>query len=372
MAALTAHAIEAPHTNTPPSPASAPPTVPSLESTSPSPETRAFYLQLQRVTQRQRFHDLGIGEPTLELLARGQIAAAVSRLEQEAAAGDAAPDIALIRIQRECAQKAASPPEETYLAQRRAIEEQLPPARQAKALQVQEAGRQYDRQLREACSAASFDYGAIENRLRRAAAAGEVRSLTELSRFTGDPEKRLALLSAATAKGYAPAQYAQAVQWVYAAQRGEETKHVAAIRPLLKQAGQSLPSAKLDLANCVATGCDGYPADTPTAAIFGLDAARDGVADAFAAMLSLPWGSRLPPEQLLAWQYFGDALNEAGCMGDAYLKYALRLAQAIRRMEQPSGTGKSGPGLGAAAQKKADEFSGQYLARAQREQFCAE
>ena len=38
--------------------------------------------------------------------------------------------------------------------------------------------------------------------------------------------------------------------------------------------------------------------------------------------------------QLLAWQYFGDRLNEAGCMGDAYIGTSLGFAQTIPALEK--------------------------------------
>ena len=40
-------------------------------------------------------------------------------------------------------------------------------------------------------------------------------------------------------------------------------------------------------------------------------------------MVRMPWGGRFTRPQMLAWQYFGDRLNEAGCMGDAYVPTTL-------------------------------------------------
>src|SRR5688500_7370909 len=95
-----------------------------------------------------------------------------------------------------------------------------------------------------------------------------------------------------------------------------------------------MPKAKLDLANCMALGCDGHPADARTALAFGTDAARDGEPTAFLSMVRMPWGRQMPRVQLLAWQYFGDQLNEAGCMGDAYIVTSLGFAQSIPMLEK--------------------------------------
>ena len=107
-----------------------------------------------------------------------------------------------------------------------------------------------------------------------------------------------------------------ATNLLIAVQRGQTTENVSKIRELLKIAGRAIPRAKLDLANCMAVGCDGHPADALTARAFGIDAARDGEPTAFLSMVRMPWGARMPRAQLLAWQYFGDRLNEGGCMGD--------------------------------------------------------
>jgi hypothetical protein len=85
----------------------------------------------------------------------------------------------------------------------------------------------------------------------------------------------------------------------------------------------------------MALGCDGHPADARTAQAFGLDAARDGEPTAYISMMRMPWGGRLTRTQLLAWQYFGDRLNEAGCLGaDAYIPTSMGFAQAIPLLEK--------------------------------------
>ena len=37
---------------------------------------------------------------------------------------------------------------------------------------------------------------------------------------------------------------------------------------------------------------------------------------------------------MLAWQYFGDRLNEGGCMGDAYVPTTLAFGQTIAMLER--------------------------------------
>ena len=70
-----------------------------------------------------------------------------------------------------------------------------------------------------------------------------------------------------------------------------------------------------------------------TARAFGIDAARDGEPTAFTSMVRMPWG-RFPRDELLAWQYFGDRLNEAGCMGDQYVPTSLAFGQTIGLLER--------------------------------------
>ena len=128
--------------------------------------------------------------------------------------------------------------------------------------------------------------------------------------------------------------YAAATNLLIAVQRGETTENVSKIRELLKTAGRSMPKAKLDLANCMAMGCDGHPADARTALAFGTRCRARWRADRFLSMVRMPWGRQMPRVQLLAWQYFGDRLNEAGCMGDAYIVTSLGFAQTIPMLER--------------------------------------
>src|SRR4029450_3074801 len=134
----------------------------------------------------------------------------------------------------------------------------------------------------------------------------------------------------------------------------------------LKSAGRSLPRAKVDLANCMALGCDGHPADARTALAFGLDAARDGEPTAFLSMAPMPWGRQMPRTQLLAFQYFGDKLNEAGCMGDAYVMTSLGFAQTIPAIErgQPAAILEE-------AKRQADQLWKDNGERARKENGCS-
>ena len=141
------------------------------------------------------------------------------------------------------------------------------------------------------------------------------------------------MLQTAAKKNYPPAVYKVATNLLMAVQRGETTENVSAIRELLKIAGRTIPSAKLDLANCMAVGCDGHPADarrrarsasTPPATaspLRSVDGAH-AVGRAHAA------------RAMLAWQYFGDRLNEGGCMGDQYVPTTLAFGQTIGLLER--------------------------------------
>lgn len=174
------------------------------------------------------------------------------------------------------------------------------------------------------------------------------------------------MLQGAADKGFAPAQYALATGLLMAVQRGDTTENVSSIRLLLKQAGRSLNKAKIDLANCMALGCDGHPADSAAAAAFGMDAARDGEPSAFLSMARMPWGARMNRAQALAWQYFGDRLSEAGCVGDAYVLTTINFDQSIRVLEQ-----RQDAKFLEQARAQAEDLWRDNGERARREQGCA-
>lgn len=328
--AMTASAIEAPKPATTPPPASAAPA--TKVDVAPTDET-SFYERLQYVTQRRNLSGLGIADEVVRSLAGGATDTAVATLSTQSAAGNHNATIALVRVQHWCnrivsARLPDAPSQLTKLAPL------LPAERLARAAGVFAAERPYQDRARQGCGKAMFDYGAIETRLREAADAGDPASATEMAQFSRDPAKRTALLQQAADKNFAPAMYALATNRLIAVQKGETTENVASIRLLFKQAGRTLSRAKVDLANCMALGCDGHPADAATAAAFGLDAARDGEPVAFLSMMRMPWGGRLQRAQILAWQYFGDRLNEVGCTGDAYVATSANFTQTIAMLEK--------------------------------------
>lgn len=312
-------------------PAEAPPEAPPI-TVAPTDETQ-FQQTLQRVSAFRDFRGLKIGDEVIDQLARGEADKAVASLSTLAAQGDRDANIALVRIQHWCNSVSQSR-QEDWQAQLPQVAKQFPPERAGRVAGVLKAEAEFSPRAKAGCSQARFDFGGIEARLRAAADAGDPASATELAPFVRDPAKREALLQSAMSKNYAPAMYAAASMLLMAVQRGETTENVSKIREYLKVAGRSMPKAKLDLANCMALGCDGHPADARTALAFGLDAARDGEPTAFLSMVRMPWGRQMPRVQALAWQYFGDQLNEAGCMGDAYIVTSLGLAQSIPMLEK--------------------------------------
>jgi hypothetical protein len=201
--------------------------------------------------------------------------------------------------------------------------------------------------------------------LRAAADTGDPASATELAQFLRDPAKREAMLQSAVKKNYPPAVYKVATNLLIAVQRGQTTENVSQIRELLKIAGRTIPRAKLDLANCMAVGCDGHPADALTARAFGIDAARDGEPTAFMSMVRMPWGGRFTRPQMLSWQYFGDRLNEGGCMGDAYVPTTLAFGQTIALLER-----NADPTVLEEARKQAEALWSEHGVRAQKENGC--
>lgn len=357
-----AKAIEAPTTAEPP-PAAAP-AAPGQVSVTPSDEG-AFYERLQFVTHKRMLTGLGIGDEALRALAVGNVQGAIAGLNSQSVAGDRNATIALIRIQHWCSRIGSAKPTDAQ-PRLNQLAPTLPPERLARAAGVFVAERAYLPKAQQGCATAPFDYRGIESRLRAAAEAGDPASATELAQFVRDPAKREALLQQAADKNYAPAQYALATARVIAVQRAESTENVASIRLLLKQAGRTMSKAKVDLANCMALGCDGHPADAASAAAFGTDAARDGEPMAFLSMMRMPWGRRYTLPQLLAWQYFGDRLNESGCTGDAYVQTAANFTQTLSMLEK----GKK-PDVIEQAKAQAETLWQQNAERAKREQGCS-
>lgn len=324
----SAHSIEAPKPATPAEPEAEAP-APQI---TPTDETQ-FQQLLQRVTTFRNFRGLNISAEAIDQLARGEADKAVASLSTLASQGNKNADIALVRIQHWCntVSSARLPDTQAQIAK---MPKEFSPERAARVAGVMKAEAEFMPRAKAGCMKAQFDFGGIESRLRTAADAGDPASATELSQFVRDPAKREAMLQAAISKNFAPAMYIAATNLLVAVQRGETTENVSKIRELLKSAGRSMPRAKVDLANCMALGCDGHPADARTAMAFGLDAARDGEPTAFLSMARMPWGRQMARTQLLAFQYFGDRLNESGCMGDAYIMTSLGFAQTIPALQR--------------------------------------
>jgi TPR repeat protein len=325
--ATVANAIDAPKPAPPPPPAPEPPRA----HVTPTNETE-LYSKLQRVSQRRNLRGLGVKEEAIQALGRAEPDAAVATLSGLAASGDLNANIALVRIQHWCGRATSFRPGDplVQVAKLGPLSEE----RAARVAGVLIAEIEFMKKAGPACGRAQFDYQGIEGRLRAAASAGNPASATELAKFTRDPAKRQAFLQAAIDKGYQPAMYELAKTHLFAVQRGETTENVSSIRLLLKQAGRTVSQAKLDLANCMAVGCDGHPADVLQAHAFGIDAARDGEPNAFLSMVRMPWGGRLNRMQMLGWQYFGNRLNDSGCMGDSYVPNTGMFAQTIGLLEK--------------------------------------
>jgi hypothetical protein len=312
-----------------PAPAQPPPERPLI---TPTDETK-FYSVLQRVSHTRNFAGLGISQDVINALAQGNADVAVGVLSKQADSGNLPANIALVRLQHWCTRAMNSQSADPQ-AQINTLPPRLSSARASRAAGVLIAEQKYRERARAGCGKAQFDFGSIESRLRAAAENGDPASATELAQFVRDPKHQEALLQSAVDKNFAPAVYTLATSRLMAVQRGETTENVASIRLLLKQAGRTMPKAKIDLANCMALGCDGHPADTAQAQAFGLDAARDGEPTAFLSIVRMPWARKLSRDQMLSWQYFGDRLNEAGCGGDAYVGASVAFDQAITALEQ--------------------------------------
>jgi hypothetical protein len=361
LATCAAHAIEVPKPQPEPEkPAQAPP--PQLTIT-PTDE-RAFYEKVQRVTAYRSMRGLKIPPEVIAELGRGNADAAVAMLSRLAVAGNKEADIALVHVQHWCnsvSQQRAGDPK----VQMAKLLKGQPEQRAARVAGVMYAEVEYMQRARANCSKARFDYTGIEARLRAAAETGDPASATELAQFLRDPAKREAMLQSAVKKNYPPAVYKVATNLLIAVQRGQTTENVSQIRELLKIAGRSIPRAKLDLANCMAVGCDGHPADALTARAFGMDAARDGEPTAFMSMVRMPWGARFTRPQMLSWQYFGDRLNEGGCMGDAYVPTTLAFGQTIALLERTAS-----PAMLEEARKQGETLWAEHGVRAMKENGC--
>jgi hypothetical protein len=329
----------------------------------PSDEA-AFYERLQFVAHKRLLTGLGVNEDVMKTLATGSADAAIGNLTQRSASGDRNATLALVRIQHWCSRVASSQPTDVQ-GQITRWASVIPADRMPRVAGVLTAERAYQDRARQGCNRAAFDYQGIESRLREGVEAGDAASATEMAQFSRDPARREALLQQAADRNFAPAQYALASNRLIAVQRGQTTENVSSIRLLLKQAGRTLSRAKVDLANCMALGCDGHPADAPGAAAFGIDAARDGEPSAFVSMMRMPWGRRLTLPQLIAWQSFGERLNESGCTGDAYVQNAAFYAQNLAMLQN-----KQPPKVLEEGQTQLDALWRENGERAQREQGC--
>ncbi len=325
LTACVTHAIEVP--KAPPAPeqkAEAPP--PELNVT-PTDE-RAFYEKVQRVTAYRSLRGLKLPAGVIADLGSANAERAVAALGTAASQGSNDANIALVHVQHWCTAIGQQRPGDPKVQIAKLVKDQ-PEQRAARVAGVIYAELDYMKRAGASCRKARFDYTGIEARLRAAAAAGDPASATELAQFLRDPAKREEMLESAVQKSYPPAVYKIATNLLIAVQRGQTTENVSKIRELLKIAGRAIPRAKLDLANCMAVGCDGHPADALTARAFGIDAARDGEPTAFLSMVRMPWGARMPRPTLLAWQMFGDRLNEDGCMGDQFVPTTLAFGQTL-------------------------------------------
>ena len=361
LAMTPVHGIEAPSKSVPTASSTAP-NAPTY--TVATTDSQTLHALLVRTAHRQRFANLKVDPAVVEAMARADIAGAVAQLSAKAAANDPATNIALIRVQHWCTR---IPPRDRH-RDPKLLEQMRPQLSEAEATRLQQIvdlELDYESSALKSCQQAQFDYRLIEAQLRETADAGEPMSVTELARLETRPARVEELLQQAASKNYAPAQYALAMHRLIAVQRGEQTENVASIRVLLKQAGRSSSQAKLDLANCMALGCEGHPGDVAGAVVFGLDAARDGERDAYASIARMPWAARLPMEQRLAWQYFGQRLNEAGCFGDNYLPMVRLLRENVIAYEKAIGSQ-----VREQAQKISEQYWQEYSARAQREQQC--
>ncbi len=360
LAGADATAIEAPAKSQP----SPPPAAATHEQAIALSDPQALQALRVRAAHGQRLANLKIESSVIDALASGDVAKAVALLSARAETNDPPSNIALVRIQNWCSRL---PPRERHrdLKLLEQLRQQLTEDEVTRLQKIVDLELNYEAAALQSCQRAQFDYRLIEAQLREAADAGEPLSVTELARIETRPERVEALLQQAVSKNYAPAQYALAMSRLVRVQRGELTQNVGTIRVLLKQAGRTLSRAKLDLANCMATGCEGHPGDADGAMVFGLDAARDGERDAFASIARMPWAARLSMEQRLAWQYFGQRLNEAGCFGENYLPMFALLRENVIAYERVVGAAQ------AQAAKLADQYWAEFASRAQREQHCS-
>lgn len=326
LAACVAQAIEAPKPQAPPEEKQE--EAPPPEITVTPTDERAFYEKVQRVTAYRSLRGLTIPAGVIAEIGKGNADTAVALLSNAANGGNNQANIALVHVQHWCSAIFQQRPGDPKAQIAKLVKDQ-PPNRAARVAGVIYAELDYMKRAAEGCRKAKFDYTGIEQQLRTAAAAGDPASATELAQFLRDPAKREEMLQTAAKANYPAANYKIATNLLIAVQRGQTTENVSKIRELLKIAGRAIPRAKLDLANCMAVGCDGHPADQLTARAFGIDAARDGEPTAFISMVRMPWGARIPRPQLLAWQLFGDRLNESGCMGDQYIPTSLAFGQTI-------------------------------------------
>jgi hypothetical protein len=359
LIASAASAIQSPSAPPP----QKPPEAPAVINVQPADET-ALYTTIWRVTLKDTFRETPITDDVMQRLQADEIDTAVELLNKLADKGDENANLALVRLQKLCSAMSSLAGNANAEAMAKMVA-QLPSERAARVLGMTQAQVARAKVVRDRCQRADFNFNVVGERLQRAAAAGKAASQFEASRYTNDPKQRMALLDSAVAQHYIPAMYALGAERLYAVQRGDSTENVSSIRALLKQAARDYPTAKVSLANCMALGCDGHPAEPANAAVFGVDAAKDGEPTVYVSMARMPWGVQLTREQLLGWQYFGDRLNEAGCLGQLYPTLVVQFVDIIGQLEknQKPDVLKHGHELG-------DQYWTDFSARAKRQQGC--
>lgn len=277
-------------------------------------------------------------------------------LEELAQLGDVDANIALVRLERFCAQRIQPEHTENWLMDRGAD-----PGRERPR-------RGYLAELAKSCSEGLFNWPVIETRLRESASAGHAGSLLVLGQETsGDEGARRKLWTSAAMLGDARAQLSLATHLRNAGASDETISERAAFW-LKVAAGNSTPAAVV-LALCRARGCDGNPADEAAALELMRTAARRGN-DYSLELLGTPsaeFAVEVGAQERYAWLHFLRSLWRHGCYGEADSAEHLRDVDRVIRQAEAT----LSPHDLNSARQLADSYWKTYSVEARRAQRCS-
>ena len=218
---------------------------------------------------------------------------------------------------------------------------------------------QWERSFRSACEN-NVDQDYADQRLERTAVNQDGASLWLLSRRSDNHAESLRLMSQAASTGFAQAQYEFARSLIMDPDARKAVPDAPTTAALLTEAAAEVPEAKVELAECLFTGCSGAQPDYAGAVEVARAAATDGEPDGILSLGSEASAGILGPDEVAAWQLFKSTLAAQGCYGDKDGAFGM----------EPRSAGAPTPPPSAAARTLAATFWQRYGAPARAQLGC--